>query len=233
MDDIDIKAKTRGFGIVKQYHPSKGKKAFPAYAYSGGPKHKSTTPSELQLSENTADITCTLVYSITIDEDFDEHAKLVKMLYAFLKAGRLGGGRIVNVNVDDISVTTDIENMIKSLCREKGWVVMNGYQQFDDLVDSVGIEQAMMDCTFAYAQTVGDQKLYRKRHPGWSFLNIRGYQFIGETKNREGVRGSKPHSFVEPIISLNLLERFRSRSLNTYFWSWVENPSAMLLEQNN
>ena len=54
--------------------------------------------------------------------------------------------------------------------------------------------------------------------------------------------GSKQEVFnrtsTKPFAKLkrnygNFLERFRSRSLNTYFWSWVENPSAMLLEQNN
>ncbi len=225
--------KTEAFAIIHEFNLLEGKRSFPAFHASGGPAHKATTPSEIQLSETLSNFKTTLVWSIPFDLDEDIN-DLKKAFQGFLLRARVAGGLIVNFNDLNVEVALSEKGLQDVLKQQRGWVIKDASEAFDSLTEDVGIEQAVKDFYFTFIEADEEGvKHYERKHKGWYFFNLKGYQFIEQPGKREGSRFGCDHAFAEPVVTLNQLKYFNNQNLSTLFWKWKELATGFELIQKS
>jgi hypothetical protein len=233
ISELDGQSKTQAFAIIKRYSPQLGKKAFPAYYSQGGGAHKNISPSELQLNETLANIQATLVYKLSVDEDFESLHEIKQSLGLFLKKARFAGGKIANLQNLEIEAVDSISALHKCLDREKGWVVNVAYHKLTELMNHDDIIEAVKDLSFTFIDQDSDNnKRYYKKYKGWLLWNLQGYQYLESPQKRGGSRNGHPHVFAEPVINLNEVTFYRPNGSANLFWKWKEHENAIELVQS-
>lgn len=228
-DDIVESSKSKAFAIVKTYAENAGKKGISAYAKVGGHHHKKSPTTELQLAESTGNLSATLVFALEVEDEFDDDVALKKAFVRFLKRARFAGGRILPFDETQIDVDTSLDKLEKRLARERGWCATPAYELFEAEAKEIGTFEAIQSFAYTFKEVVKDQSYWYRKHPGWLFFTLQGYQFLETPTERYGTRGGCPHVLTEPVISLNQLRYFRITDLASLFWRWKEHPDALEL----
>jgi len=228
-NDIVEGSKSKAFAIVKTYSENAGKKGISAYAKVGGAAHKKTPTTELQIAEATGNLSATLVFALEVDEDFDDDIALRKAFSRFMKRARFAGGRILPLDETQIDIATSLDKLKERLAYERGWCATPAYELFDAEASEIGAFEAMQSFAFTFKKVIKEKTIWYRKHPGWLFFTLQGYQFLESPAERAGVRGGYPHVLTEPVISLNQLKYFRESELENLFWCWKEHPDALEL----
>ncbi|MFC4700968.1 type I-F CRISPR-associated protein Csy2 [Glaciecola siphonariae] len=229
-EEMHDSQKSKAFAIVKSFSTNLGKKAFPAFASQGGSAHKSISPSELQLNETTANIQASLVFELKLTDELDSLEGVIEAFRLFLQQARFAGGKITSSPV--VEAFDSRGNLEEGLSKEKGWVLKQAYERFEELSGELGIDQAMQEFSFTYIDKEAEGSArYYKKHKGWLFFNLQGYQFIGAPTEKDGSRNGHPHVFAEPVINLNEFVYFRAENTKELFWYWEEHENCIELTQ--
>jgi len=220
------------FAIIKDYQLNEGKKAFPAFHKEAGAAHKSTTPSEIMLSENTCNFKATLVFKLDFERGADIEDELEPLWLNFLMRCRVAGGKLTNLKdlKNNASVVEDEDDLETELKAEKGWVVSDESELFDSLTQEHGVKEAIRQFVFTYIENDKELgKVYRRKQKGFYYLDLKGYQLLEEPIKRKGSRFDKPHAFAEPVITGRKLNYFRLPDTQGLFWRWQNNGNAIEL----
>jgi hypothetical protein len=237
-DEFDEDEKSESFSIIKSFNILEGKKAFPAFHKEGSSTHKSITPSEVQLNETQCNFQSTMIFKLPlVEEGIGDEAEILQLFKGFLNKARLAGGKIINLDQLEVQICESSETLSEILSQEKGWCVMDASQPFADVVEEKGIQEAVREFTFTFIEkkTIGKDTVtsYVKKQKGWFFLNLKGYRFLEQIQyDRAGIRAGKPHVFVEPVVTANTLNYFKSDHIYDFFWKWNDHEKGVELVQS-
>ena len=227
------------FSIVKRLEFYKG------YASLAGHLNDSNHKA-LNIPMNPPEIKGSLKHTIVIAVDIAEpgESSLIEYVKKFVLFNRFAGGDIQVMATDDIKVCQNDGDLQEVLKIEKGWVIQDAH---DELVKEAKDEEkkefdygkAFSDflAVFTEVDENGD-KQHKRRHKGWYFASLAGYQLLEAPRKRSGVRRKKdspdyPHAFAEPIIGLHKLDYYRQQSFDELFWQAEMRDNTYLIKQQN
>lgn len=190
----------------------------------------------------------TLVIQLSIREN---HVQLKDWLQQFLLFHRFAGGDIQHPHYLTLDIINNDDALKKSLAYEKGWVVKDATDQLVEKAKQSDYSSAFCNflSTFKQIETSEqnqknqkgkkEEKItHYKKHKGWFYASLGGYQLLESAKERHGARFGYAHAFAEPIITVHQLVYFRkdmlsSALLSSLFWSSDFNPPIYRLKQGH
>jgi len=208
------------FAILKHLEFNQGHASFVGHLNDNN--HKA-----LNVPMNPPEIKGTLKQTLIMQldvRDYDENIK--QWVREFLLFQRFSGGDIQSAEVLSIEVLQDDE-LQSALQSEKGWVVKDATEQLVHQArqgNDHDYSHAFCDFLSTFKQIQkgkmkqDDKTHYYRKHKGWFYASLAGYQLLQTPVKRDGARYGHPHAFAEPIIGLHKLEYFNNNDIHSLFW---------------
>ncbi len=218
------------FSIIKQLEFNKG------YASLAGHLNDNNHKA-LNIPMNPPEIKGSLQHTIVIALASLKHdvEKIQKQAEKFVLFNRFAGGDIQIMANDDIKVYQNDDDLQEALKIEKGWLIQDASAELFEEAKESGYSKAFNNFLATFVEVNNDgKKQYKRRHKGWYFASLAGYQLLEAPRKRVGVRlDDCPHAFAEPVIGLHKLVYYRQQPFEELFWQAEMRDNTYLITQQN
>jgi CRISPR type I-F-associated protein Csy2 len=189
----------------------------------------------LNIPMNPPEIKGTLRHTVVIELDSEvshNNERLLPAIQRFALHNRFAGGDISPLKPKQIEIHGDPEALQNCLTTEKGWLIQDATAELVEQAQRIDYSHAFNDflATFSSLDDKG-KKQYQRRHKGWYFASLAGYQLLEAPKQRTGARYDLAHAFAEPIIGLHQLVYYRQQPLDDLFWFNKQIDHTFLITQ--
>ncbi len=184
------------------------------HLYEGHPKctggseglQKNKIVSPPILEEVKADMTVTLVFSVTVKEDPEENLPEIVGEYAhkFLDSFPLCGGSVwpqseTQYFLDEQELWVHLETFSDGHFLIERTDLLTGIED-DSGEDS--LDELLNALTTSKGENASGKDVWERSQPGWIIPIAVGYQAIEVPQKRLNVRDIQPHVYAEPVINL-------------------------------